>query len=436
VIQGASDGETLLTHTAKMIYKLGIYDYGSLDYICEAFLDNRSNMDIKTPGRMAMDCITVRMHDIVNKGYKSILQLLSLIESRDPEGWTPLASAAFRNNEALCELLVEKGCGLCLDAEQKKQLKPKLSCRIHVAAKGGNKTALQLLLDMGADTNEKNSDAYDKTALLEAVYNDHLSCVKLLIKRGADATISNNLGDVGLGAFFKFYFDLGDVSNPEPFQDQFTPRSSKPRSKRSSRGRMHNSIENGNLFVVRSLLLMGMDVEELDSSGRTPLVHAAVKHREAICNLLLEKSPSLEALKASASSMDFNERSRLLEPLIHKAMDDGTKTVTSLKLLVLMALGTNYGGDDNQPSSQSMMNVAIDMGFELVLRAVIHLEPQVLVEVDTKGRTPLVHAAVKHQKAICKLLLEKSPRSLHKQHCMDIIMSLRIVVSRENCGVA
>jgi len=131
----------------------------------------------------------ISMHDVVKKGYKSILVLLSLTELRDPEGWTPLASAAFNNNEALCAFLVEEGCSLCLDTKQKKQLIPKLSCRIHVAAKGGNKTALQLLLDMGADINERNSD-YDKTALLEAVYNNHLSCVKLLIERGADATIS------------------------------------------------------------------------------------------------------------------------------------------------------------------------------------------------------------------------------------------------------
>ncbi|RPB19091.1 ankyrin, partial [Terfezia boudieri ATCC MYA-4762] len=106
--------------------------------------------------------------------------------------WTPLASAAFNNNEALCEFLVEKGCTLCLNTEQKNQLKPKLSRRIHDAAQNGHKTALQLLLDMGADINEKNP--HGKTALLEAVFYNHLSCVKILIKRGADATISDHIG--------------------------------------------------------------------------------------------------------------------------------------------------------------------------------------------------------------------------------------------------
>ncbi|KAF8455165.1 ankyrin repeat-containing domain protein [Terfezia claveryi] len=45
---------------------------------------------------------------------------------------------------------------------------------------------------MGADINERNSNG--ETALLEAVYNNNLSCVKLLIGRGADATISTHEG--------------------------------------------------------------------------------------------------------------------------------------------------------------------------------------------------------------------------------------------------
>jgi len=138
--------------------------------------------------------VSLHMHDVVNAGNVSLLQLLSLMEARDTEGWTPLASAAFNLNEALCEFLVAKGCTLCLDTEQKKQLKPKLSLRIHNAARHGHKTALQLLLDMGADINERDLDG--KTALLSAVSDNHLSCVKILTERGADATISNRSSNV------------------------------------------------------------------------------------------------------------------------------------------------------------------------------------------------------------------------------------------------
>jgi len=192
-----------------------------------------------------------------------------------------------------------------------------------------------------------------------------------------------------------------------------TPRSPKSlvRSKRSSRGRIHNAIETSNGFVVRALLAMGLDVEELDSNGRTPLVHAIMKHEDAICKLLLEKGAcaSAEALQAFTSRMDLKGRSELLDPLITRALDNGTPSVyrAVLRLMVLMALGTNYGGDGSRSPGWSMMNVAIDMGYNLAIRAIIHLEPQVLVEVDTEGRTPLVYAAVNHHEAVCKLLLEK-----------------------------
>jgi len=191
ITRDASGDEALLAHTAQMLYNLGIHDCGSFEGICEALLGSKSNVDITTVGKMSMARIAVSMQDLVNGGYKSILQLLSLIESRDANGWTPLASAAFNNNEALCEFLVEKGCSLCLDTEQKK-LKPTLSRRIHAAAEGGHETALQLLLDMGADIDERNSGG--ETALLGAVYYNHLSCVKVLIERGADATILPNNG--------------------------------------------------------------------------------------------------------------------------------------------------------------------------------------------------------------------------------------------------
>jgi len=224
------------------------------------------------------------------------------------------------------------------------------------------------------------------------------------------------LGDLSVSqiAVLNLPIDLSDVSNPEPFQrlpheTYRTPSNSQ--SKRSSRGRIHNAIENGNGFVIRTLLAMGMDVEELDSSGRTPLVHAAVKHQVAICKLLLEKGASVEVLKAFTSGMDLKERSYILDPLITRALDDDASSVyiAALRLLVQMALGTNHGVDGNQSSSQFLVIVAIDMGYELVVRAIIHLEPQVLVEVDTEGRTPFAYAYHLRRNEICEMLLQ-SPK--------------------------
>ena len=84
---------------------------------------------------------------------------------------------------------MENSSSLCLDAQQKSQLKPKLARRVLDAARRGHKTVLQLLLDMGADINERN--VFGETTLLGpgAVCYNHLPCVKMLIERGVDTTI-------------------------------------------------------------------------------------------------------------------------------------------------------------------------------------------------------------------------------------------------------
>ena len=128
-----------------------------------------------------------------------------------------------------------------------------------------------------------------------------------------------------------------------------------------------------------------------------------------MCKLLLENGASLDALQAFTSSMDLKRRSRLLDPLITRCLDNGSTSVyiVVLRFLVSIVLGINDGENGNGLSSQSMMKVAIDMSHDLAVRAIIHLEPWVLVVVDATGRTPLVYATIKHQEAICKLLLEK-----------------------------
>ena len=223
------------------------------------------------------------------------------------------------------------------------------------------------------------------------------------------------LGDLSVSeiAVLNLPIDLADISNPEPFLEPNsteTNRRSRPKPRRiwSSRGRIHNAIENGNGFVVRTLLAMGMDVEELDSNSRTPLIHATVKCQESICKSLLEKGASVEALKAFTNGMDLKERFELLDQSLRNAMNGGLRLETTLRMLVLMAVGTNGGGDDNRSSNRSMMNVAIDMSYGLAVRAIIHLEPRMLMEIDTEGRTPFAYAYYLRRNEICEMLLGSS----------------------------
>jgi len=245
-----------------------------------------------------------------------------------------------------------------------------------------------------------------------------------------------SLGDLSVSqiAVLNLPIDLSDVSNPEPFQEPSSTEihRSRPKTRRrwSSRGRLHNAIENGNSFAVRTVLAMGMDIEELDLNGRTPLLHATMKRQEAICKMLIEKGASIEALRLFTSGMNLKERSELFDPLIQETLGNGSSSAvlkTVLRLLVVMALGTNNGGGDTRSSSQ--VNVAVDLNYELAVRAIIQLNPQVLTEVDTRGRTPFTHAYELRRNEICELILknlipEEEPKS---EDVVANVLGLRLV---------
>ena len=54
------------------------------------------------------------------------------------------------------------------------------------------------------------------------------------------------------------------------------------------------------------------------------------------------------------------------------------------------------------------MDIAIEMDYEHAVRTIIHLEPGVLVEVDTEGRTPFAYAYHLRRNEICEMLLQSS----------------------------
>ena len=91
------------------------------------------------------------------------------------------------------------------------------------------------------------------------------------------------LGDLSVSqvAVLNHPIDLSDIRNLEHFHDWSsveTPhRPSKPRSKWYY-GRMHKAIETGSELVIRTMLTMEIDIEELDLHSQTPLIHATMKY--------------------------------------------------------------------------------------------------------------------------------------------------------------
>jgi ankyrin repeat protein len=162
------------------------------------------------------------------------------VNKKDKNGRTALSLAAGGGREAIVKLLLEKGA----DVNQK-------TCEYGRAApiraaKEGHKVIVQLLLKKGADVNKSD---YSGTALIGAVRGGHEAIVKLLLKKGADVNAKGTGGGTAL----------------------------------------ITAAQEGYEAIVQLLLEKGADINMKCTAGGTALIWAVLVGHEAIVKLLLEK---------------------------------------------------------------------------------------------------------------------------------------------------
>jgi hypothetical protein len=97
-----------------------------------------------------------------------------LLDERDDEGRTLLMGAAYHNDKAVIEYLLENGRDVnAKDSDG--------STALMYAGLGGHKEIVELLTDRGVDVNVKDEDG--KTALMLAAYNAHKEIARLLDRK-------------------------------------------------------------------------------------------------------------------------------------------------------------------------------------------------------------------------------------------------------------
>jgi len=115
-----------------------------------------------------------------------------------------------------------------------------------LAAFFGHSEAVKVLLEHGADVNQKPPSRFANTAVDSAVAGDHADVVRILLAAGANPNVRSEANYTTL----------------------------------------HKAAAHGNLEIVRMLLDRGADVHAVRDGGHTPLDDAMEKGHAAIADLL------------------------------------------------------------------------------------------------------------------------------------------------------
>jgi ankyrin repeat protein len=110
-----------------------------------------------------------------------------LVHAHAPDGWTPLALAAYFGHRAAARLLLASGADVNAIARNATANQP-----LHAAVAGRRHDLVELLVDRGADVNARDGDGW--TPLNLAAHEGVPETVAFLLARGADPSIASNSG--------------------------------------------------------------------------------------------------------------------------------------------------------------------------------------------------------------------------------------------------
>jgi len=285
---------------------------------------------------------------------------------------TPLLLAAEQGNEKLMDLLLEYGA----DINQRGIWTPGQSgnTALHAAAVNGNEEAAKLLLSKGADVNAKGTN--DNTPLHHAVKR-HLHMVELLVSNSADVNAKNNRGETPLHIIAGLY--------PQK-----------------------TWAKNHRIEVMKILLEAGADLEAKDRSGKTPLSIAAEStYSKESVEILSKYGANFEnmnniglkliAIPASYSDkelkdwfdknvIDVNQKDKQGVPLLHRAVIGGKEKI----IKELLSRGANVNAVDKQ--AKTALHLAVCEPQSNIVDLLIKYKADVNAR-DNNGKTPLHYLA-------------------------------------------
>ncbi|XP_022132477.1 potassium channel AKT1 isoform X1 [Momordica charantia] len=145
---------------------------------------------------------------------------------------------------------------------------------LHIAASKGNEHCVVLLLEYGADPNQRDFEG--STPLWEAIQGKHESIVKLLMDNGADISA----GDIG-----SFACSAAEQNSTDMLKSLVLCGGDITQPRSNGTTALHMSVCEGNSEMVKLLLEQGGDIDKPDIHGWTPRALADQQGHEEIKEL-------------------------------------------------------------------------------------------------------------------------------------------------------
>jgi ankyrin repeat protein len=338
-----------------------------------------------------------RLADLIQAGNRTAalaqIRAGADVNAAQGDGTTPLHWAVYRVDADLVTALLQRGAAA--NATNKYGSTP-----LAEAVKLADTNLVEMLLDAGADVEAPNQDG--QTALLLAARAGALEVAQLLVEHGADVNAAEAWRDQtalmwavdgNYPELTQFLIDQGaNVNARAAANDWNTQITSEPRAQYRPTGGLTPLLyaaRSGCTRCVRALLEAGADINQPNPDGVTPLMVAIDNFRFDSARLLLDQG-------ANPHTWDWWGRTPL-----YVAVDMNTYNARAPR------------------QAASAETVGLDI-IRLLLEAGVNPNPQLNMHrpgrggnssrfVDdllTTGATPLLRAAIGHDTAAVRLLLE------------------------------
>ena len=212
-----------------------------------------------------------------SKGHSDIVSLLLTypinINAKNEYGYTALSFANKTGSFPVCQLLFNHGAVL-----HNEEINP-----LYFAASHGDVKIINLLIEKGADVNEKfNKEATPLSAAADA---GHLDACKLLVSKGADINHINSSGDSILA--------LAISSRNPKLVEYLLAEGVALNNADESHPPLIQAACFKSIDIVKILLAQGADVNRPDRLGNTALFYSCKDSLEIITKLLLQAGADL-----------------------------------------------------------------------------------------------------------------------------------------------